>query len=45
MGGIVVDLTVENLLDPSRRITCNATVDAGLMLPKPGGADSVTCRS
>jgi len=37
MGEIVVDLTVENLLEPLRRITCKATVDAGaygLILPK-----------
>ena len=37
MGEIVVDLTVENLVEPSRQITCRATVDAaayGLILPK-----------
>ena len=37
MGEIVVDLTVENLVEPSRRITCRATVDVGaygLILPK-----------
>jgi hypothetical protein len=47
MGEIVVDLTVENLVELSRRITCRATIDArayGLILPKAWKPDSASCR-